>query len=422
MGDAEKLAVLSERTYKDQAVWFLNAFWDKFSEDAERLWLYVQSMETLDINKKAEGNGLDEAQAHRFLEKFNETMTVQSMRDSLRKSGAVPPKGFKLVPLIHLLIVKYNADWKYLVNAPQGSKEEIAKAQKLLDEVTAAFQEADARAQEAKEALRIAQAREADAKAREAEARASEADAKAKENEAIARKNEAIARENEARDRENEAIARENEAREREAPFKAAQEEVNAALADVKAQETARDNTTEELKRKSNEGGVVQQNKAKAELAQHLAKDPLPLSKAKITLEAALKKAEKARAPFDQATKQAEQARAAATEAAEQASAARAVSEKAAKQAGDARAKAEDARRVAEKAAQQASDARAHSEEAKHAAEAALDEASRRLEEAEEYLEQAKKTLPEGQIWWINRELQEKRKYLPERKGGIKKT
>jgi len=38
----------------------------------------------------------------------------------------------------------------------------------------------------------------------------------------------------------------------------------------------------------------VQQNKAKAELAQHLAADPLPLSRAKITADAAAKKAEKA--------------------------------------------------------------------------------------------------------------------------------
>lgn len=68
---------------------------------------------------------------------------------------------------------------------------------------------------------------------------------------------------------------------------------MDAALRDVKSQEEARDARTAELKRKSQEGGVVQQNKAKNELAQHLAEDPLPLRKAKITLEAALKKAEK---------------------------------------------------------------------------------------------------------------------------------
>jgi hypothetical protein len=48
------------------------------------------------------------------------------------------------------------------------------------------------------------------------------------------------------------------------------------------------------LKKKSEEGGVVSRNKAKNELAQHLAEDPLPLRQAKITAEAAVRKAEKA--------------------------------------------------------------------------------------------------------------------------------
>jgi len=136
-------------------------------------------------------------------------------------------------------------------------------------------------------------------------------------------------------------------------------------LADVKAQESARDARTAELQRKSTEGGVVQQNKAKNELAQHLAEDPLPLRKAKITLEAALKRAEKARAPFEAATRAAEAAR--------------------------------------------------------QAAEEALEDASRKVAEAEAYLEEvkAKPGSPHGAIWWIERELQEQKKYLPASKGGV---
>jgi len=106
----------------------------------------------------------------------------------------------------------------------------------------------------------------------------------------------------------DEAERQANLAREAEAPFKAAQEEVDAALRDVKSQEEARNQRTQELQLKSTQGGVVQQNKAKNELAQHLAEDPLPLRKAKITLEAALKKAEKARAPLLAATLAAEAA------------------------------------------------------------------------------------------------------------------
>merc|ERR1712100_823060 len=103
--------------------------------------------------------------------------------------------------------------------------------------------------------------------------------------------------------RQQDALARENDAREAEAPFKAAQEELEAALAEVKSQEDAYNSRTEELKKKSETGGVVSRNKAANELAQHLAEDPLPLRKAKITLEAAQKRAEKTRAPFEAATK-----------------------------------------------------------------------------------------------------------------------
>ncbi|KAL6065555.1 Merozoite surface protein 3a [Balamuthia mandrillaris] len=334
--DYDKLSEVCSKNYKEQAIWFLNAFWDEFSGEAEKIWGFVHTMAELDHQKKAEGSALDELQAHRFLEKYNETLTVQSMRDKLRSTGAITTS-VKLVPLLHILIFKYNVDWHFMVNAPQGNKDEIAKAQAMLDEVQAAFFASEARAEESRQAYQAAAAREREAKQKE------------------------------------------QEAREQEAPFKAAQEEVDAALAEVNSQEESRRLRTEELERKSKEGGVVQQNKAKAELAQHLAEDPLPLRKAKITLEAALKKAEKARAPFEAATKQAEQARAAAEEAAREA------------------------------------------ERAKAAAEEALAEATRRLEEAEAYLEEAKNRLPQGQIWWLDRELQERRKYLPKAKGGIDK-
>jgi hypothetical protein len=49
--------------------------------------------------------------------------------------GAIEAGVAKKVPLIHILIFKYGVDWKELVNAPQGNKEDIEKAQKLLDEV-----------------------------------------------------------------------------------------------------------------------------------------------------------------------------------------------------------------------------------------------------------------------------------------------
>ncbi|KAL6057218.1 Helicase [Balamuthia mandrillaris] len=280
--DNDKLQQLISMNYKEQAVWFLNAFWNEFAKnEAEKIWAYKHQMDGLE--KKANGCGLDELNAHRFLEKFGETLTVQALRDKLRSSGAIPQgERPKIVPLTHYLIIRYNVDWHRLVHAEQGSSEEIEKAQRLLDEAQAAVQEAEVKDREAK----------------------------------------------------------------------AAKRELEAALAELHAQEQAYNQKTEQLKKASEEGGMVSRNKAKNELAQHLGEDPLPLRRAKISTEAAVKKADKA----------------------------------------------------------------------SQAAEAALEEANQRFAAAEAYLEEAKsRGVPDGGLWWMERELHEAKRYLPKSKGGIDK-
>jgi len=77
------------------------------------------------------------------------------------------------------------------------------------------------------------------------------------------------------------------------------------AVKELKAQEDAYNQKTAELKKKTEVGGLVAKNRAKAELAQHLSEDPLPLRKAKITAEAAQKKAERAFEAAQQALEEA---------------------------------------------------------------------------------------------------------------------
>jgi len=326
--DNEKLNALIARTYKEQSIWFLNAFWETFaSNEAERIWNYVKKCNSLDLEKHDEGCGLDEVRAHKFLEEFGETLTVMALREKLRQTGAISASDRpKLVPIIHYLLFRYNVDWRALVNTSGDNSEEIAEAQRLLDLVFASFQESDRQAKL-------------------------------------------------ARDAENEARREEEAARKQEAPFKAAQEEVDKALAEVKSQEDARNSKTESLKKQSEEGGVVQQNKAKALLAAHLQEDPLPLRKAKVTLEASLKKAEKARAPFEAATKVAEAAR-------------------------------------------------HRAEEARERADDAVEASRKKVQEAEDYMEEVKRKpgTPHGAIWWLERQLQEQKSFLPERKGGVRKV
>jgi chemotaxis protein histidine kinase CheA len=470
--DSDKLHALCKLTYKEQGVWFLNAFWEAglpggkgIGSNAEDIWNYVDKASVID-NAKKEGCAMDEMEAHRFLETFGEAHTVLQMRSQLRKTGALAENERpKEVPLTHYLLFKYEVDWHRLVNAAQGDNSaQIAEAQDKLQavqdafdastkadaEATAALKEAVARESAAKASEAEAVARENEAKATEAEAKAREADAVARENEAKAREADAVARENEAKAREADAVATENEAKAREAdakeaeaPFKAAQEEVENALREVKAQEDGYNKKTQELKAASEEGGVVSRNKAKVQLDAHLAEDPLPLRKAKITLEAANKKAEKARAPFMAATQvasdarekaeaarqQAESARKQAESARQQAEAARKQAESARQQAEAARQQAEAARKQAEaareeavRARKQAEAARAAAEEAKARAEAAVEAAQNAVKEAEAYLHEllANPGSGHGALWWIERELTEKKKYMPVSKGGIR--
>jgi len=308
--DVDKLADLSSQTYKNQAIWFLNAFWNTFAEaEAQNIYDYVQRCQELDLENHNQGHELDEMMAHRFLELIKSTLTVREMREGLRSVGI---EKVKYVPLTNFLIFKYKVDWHKLVNAAQGdNQEEVAQAQRMLEEVSKALQAVQKTASESAKA-------------------------------------------------EIEAINAENAA-------KAAKAELEAALAELKKEEDAYNQKKADLEKRSEEGGVVSRNKAKAELAQHLAEDPLPLRRAKITTEAAVKKAERTAQAAEVATAAAKQARI--------------------------------------------------------AAEQAVEEAQKRVAEAEAYLDEVKSKpgSAAGAIWWIDRELHEQKKYLPTSKGGIAK-
>merc|ERR1712137_1430686 len=240
--DHDKLQALSKLTYKQQAVWFMNGFWEQTEKDAEKLWQYVHTCADLDMENHENGCGLDEVNAHRFLEVYGETLTVRELREKLRSTGALEASERpKIVPITHYLLFKYNVDWHVLVNASQGdNSEEIKKAQAMLEEVQAAFRESDEKHRQAAASLRAAEQAAKEAADREADAKSTQAAAQASAD-------AAKAKENDAKEKEAEAVKQ-------EAPFKAAQEEVEAALAEVKSQEDAYNSRTEELKQKSETG------------------------------------------------------------------------------------------------------------------------------------------------------------------------
>ena len=163
---------------------------------------------------------------------------------------------------------------------------------------------------------------------------------------------------------------------------KAAEEENKKALDELHAQEKAYEDKKAELTKTKTDMsiGVVKRNRAANELDQLLSEDPLPLRKAKITQAATVKKSEKA------------------------AAAAQAAKEKADADAAAAQAAAEEAER-----------ARADAEAAEQAVAAAVAEAEKKFQEALDFLEAEKMKggIAQGDIWWMEREITEKKKYLP---------
>ena len=159
------------------------------------------------------------------------------------------------------------------------------------------------------------------------------------------------------------------------AAAKVAEEENKAALAELQAQEKAFADKKAALEKTKNDMsiGVVKRNKAANELDQLLAEDPLPLQRAKINQGATVRKMEKAAKPFNEASAKA-------------------------------------------KAAAEAAAA------AKAEAEAAVADAEGKLQAAMDALAEAKKAggVACGSIWWMERQIEEKKKYMPGYKGPRK--
>jgi len=327
-----KFKEFTAKKYSEQAQAFLNAYWDDHGAQAEQIWTWTHQFIELDIDKGKEGRDLDEFNAHRFLERNGATKTVKQMRDELKE---IDMDFNRRMAVIEYFLWNYRKTITDFVSRPQGGIDpaELAEAQRLLDEVKRAQEECLAAAEEARRTEEIA--------------------VKAA----------------------NEARAREKDALDQEAPFKKAQEELNAAIDEVKRGEDEYQKKMNDLKAISENLniGVVQRNKASNELSQLKAQDPLPLRQAKISLEAAERKADKLRKPFKEARELAEKARAAADRTADEA---------------------RQSRKLADKA---------------------VDDCTKKYEEAEAYLHyvMSKSGVPRGQVWWLERELTEAKKYMP---------
>jgi len=242
-------------------------------------------------SKKKEGNELDEFWSHKFLESLGETLTIIQLREKLRK---IDLDANGKMALLEYLMFKYSKGISEVLNAPQGgNEEELKKAQ---EELTAV--------QNALDTL--------------------------------------------TKKLEEQRIAEES--------VKRAEEELKSAVRELQQQEDSYKMKIEDLTRKSTqETSIVAKNKASQELAQLKQENPLPLRKAKITQEAALRKVEKQRKEVEEATR---------------------------------------------------------------SVEAAVQKTEEKMLEAQNYLQEIKRKggVSYGTIFWLERELKEAKKYLPKSK------
>jgi len=414
--------------HSEQAIWWLNGFWEEGAEEyKEDIWEMTHLMMEISAGQKMlygrrqteikQEPDLDEFKAHVFLERLGETLTVRALRKRLDELDV---DNNKRMALVEYLLAKYNKTPAEVASAPQGTgvpKHELDAAQKQLDDLNIKFQELslakDAAIGAAAKAAAAKKAAEQTAEdARNDAAAAADAAQTAARDEAAA-----VAAADSAKAAKEKADEKAELARQAEAKLKQAEEELRAAVEEVLAQEKiiADKIAGFEAIIADESAGGVKRNKAKNELAQTKSEDPLPLRRAKITQQAALRKAEKARKPFaiarseaEHEARQAAKAADAAKAAADQAKQARTIADLAAQ-------RAEQTKVEAEAAAERARKEKKLADEAAAELSRQVNEVNALVKEAEAVLAEMKsrKGTPHGKIWWMERQLLEAQKYMP---------
>eukprot|EP01084_Bolivina_argentea_P238672 400969_1 len=123
--------------YRKQLIFFVNAYWVEYGgkvDELERCWQNMQTANELDKQGGDQGHAMDEFEAHRFLEKFGQTLTVVAMRQELKK---IDIDSDNKMSLLEYFMYHYKCDIDTLMSRPQGINEEVEKAEAALETVLA---------------------------------------------------------------------------------------------------------------------------------------------------------------------------------------------------------------------------------------------------------------------------------------------
>lgn len=426
----QQFADLCQKTHTEQAVWWLNGFWhDGGEEAAEDIWNFCNRFIEIETDKKIlygkknfkldEKCDLDEHQSHRFLEQIGETLTVRELRQKLKKLDI---DSNNRLSISEYLLSKYTKSPQDLVDSPQGGvdPEVLAEAQSKCDAAQESLNVATEAAADAKTAKLSAEAAARAAASALAESEREAAEAKVAlelSNKKAEEAETALKLSNQRHDESKEATAKQEAA---EAEIAEAEAESKAAADALEAEEKAHNGAIEKLEVKINSGNLstVKRGSCVQQLAQLRDKDPLPLRKAKLTQKAVLKKLKKARKKAAKATKACKTAEEQAKNAADASNLAKQAADEAAAAAAEAKQEADDAAVKSAEAKAEADETHQASVEAEEKAMEAQEAATQAFSEAREYLTELKNSdaPPNGRLWWMDRIMQEKEKFLPRRK------
>lgn len=354
----DRFQELTSLNHLEQAQWWLNGFWEEGGKEyAEEVWGYCHKFMAMEqgVDQIRYGKKMVEFEYGSDLDEMKSHHILEAMGETmtvmeLRKHlKALDLDNNKKMAITEYLLDKYQKTPQQVVSAPQGDVDPV--------ELAAAVAACDG----AVTALSTA---------------SDEAEAASK---ALATSTEAAKIAAAAKSEADEKLA---SAQTAEADVKAAEAELQAAVDEITLLEKTKADKIAKCQSilDDDSAGGVKRGRAVQEKAALEAEDELPLRKAKITQTAALKRVSKLRKKAEEATAAADGAK-----------------------------KEADAAKVA------ADEAEAAAAAAKTAADAAKEAADKALAEAQAALDALKAKgggSPQGKLWWMERTLEEKKKFM----------
>jgi hypothetical protein len=121
LSNLDRFSNAAKRPYVQQAIVFLNAYWNEFEDKTDDIYEYLQGFKKLDFADA--GCDLDEFYSHKFLETCGETLTALELRNALRE---IDVNQDHRMSLLEYLIFKYHKTVDELIaDSPKGSIDDL---------------------------------------------------------------------------------------------------------------------------------------------------------------------------------------------------------------------------------------------------------------------------------------------------------